>query len=91
MHRVTEPLSKVYKSIMISVIWQNLEKNYNIFNGLKLCLFFRQTREVSQIPRKFRPSQNFPTELSPETVDSFLLALVVQRLQQARRIATVNL
>ena len=90
MHRVTEPLSKVYKFLMFSVIWQKLEKNYNIFNGLKLCLFFKQTGEVSQIPRKNRPAQNFPTELSPETVDSFVLAMAVQRLQQPGRIVTVN-
>ena len=74
---------------MISVIWRKSEKTANIFNDLKLCLFFRQTREVSQIPRKNRPAQNFPTDLSPETVDSFLLALGVQRLQAPGRIATV--
>lgn len=75
---------------MFSVIWQYAEKTVNNINGLKLCLFFKQTREVSQIPRKFRPAQNFPTDLSPETVDSFLLAKPVQRLQRVRRIATVK-
>ena len=75
---------------MISVIWPYLEKNRLNFNSLTLCLFFKQTGEVSQISRKNRHPQNFPTDLSPDSVDSFLLALAVQRLQQARRIATVN-
>ena len=89
-HRVTEPLSSVYNCLMLSVIWRNKENIVNSFKGLKLCLFFKQTHEVSQIQRKLRLARNFPTTLSPETVDSFVLALAVQRLQRVRRIATVT-
>lgn len=89
-HHVTEPLSKVYNYLMFSAIWRKREINVNIFNALNACLFFRQTLEVCQIQGKFRPSQNFPTELSPETVDSFLLAIAAQRLQHYGRIVTLD-
>jgi hypothetical protein len=83
-HAAAQRNKTVTISLIESVGCHGREKFSLVFNMMRFCPKIRQINKPGAKQGKIRTAQIFPTELSTETVDRFILELALPTLQRRR-------